>query len=587
MNRDLFVGNELPDFIFAPRTDAIYNAHGYLTKVPVDGILPYINAFTSAGDTVVDIFAGSGMTAVAAKIAGRNAVVSDISVLGKHIGEGYLTEVESGQFAAAAADASAKAKSQLGDLYLTSSLEGLPVSLIRTIWSFVYKCKACQEDIVYFEAIRANNWETPSNCVHCFEPFSKRSSEYVGDVPVLVVIDGQDGKQKELPVSPVDFAKIRQADSHPDLALVPGNAIDSQREMYRRSALGKWRLENTSRFFSSRNALALYYLWRAILRFDDIAVRKKLLFVFTAILPRASRRYQWSPQRPLNAATQTYYIAPVYYEWNVFDLFERKVRAIIRADDELRNRRAALAPSGQTSQRYVLSSAAHLAHLESESVDYVFTDPPFGSNLFYADMSLFHEAWLDGTTDDKEEAVIHTNGHKALDADRRYESLLRSACEEAFRVLKPGKCLSLVFGNSSGRIWSMVQKILLDSGFVPRPLHVGILDKGQRSVKGLASGFESVSTLDLILTVRKPDSALNNATVSSGGVSVSDLVEEAVETFDFHRHQTPSHLYLTLLKEAFQRGLPVDEIHLSDIIDRLRVRNVHVHPKTGEFVRTM
>src|SRR5688572_3750858 len=46
MNRDLFVGDHLPDFIYAPRTDAIYNAHGYLTKVPVDGILPYLNCFT-------------------------------------------------------------------------------------------------------------------------------------------------------------------------------------------------------------------------------------------------------------------------------------------------------------------------------------------------------------------------------------------------------------------------------------------------------------------------------------------------------------------------------------------------------------
>jgi hypothetical protein len=36
--------DELPDFIFAMRTDAIYNAHGYLTKVPVDGILPHLNA---------------------------------------------------------------------------------------------------------------------------------------------------------------------------------------------------------------------------------------------------------------------------------------------------------------------------------------------------------------------------------------------------------------------------------------------------------------------------------------------------------------------------------------------------------------
>ena len=78
--------------------------------------------------------------------------------------------------------------------------------------------------------------------------------------------------------------------------------------------------------------------------FED--VRQKLRFAFTAILPRASRRYQWSAQRPLNAQNQTYYIAPVYYEWNVFDLFARKVRAISRADEELSARRAAIGAHG-------------------------------------------------------------------------------------------------------------------------------------------------------------------------------------------------------------------------------------------------
>jgi hypothetical protein len=146
-------------------------------------------------------------------------------------------------------------------------------------------------------------------------------------------------------------------------------------------------------------------------------------------------------------------------------------------------------------------------------------------------MSLFHEAWLDATTDDRDEAVIHTNGQKANGADERYELLLRGACREAFRILKPGKCMSVVFGNSSGRIWSMVQNILLESGFEPRPVHIGILDKGQRSVKGLTSGFESVSTLDLILTVRKPE-VVRQALMPVRTLPVSGLIEEAVQNFN-------------------------------------------------------
>src|SRR5205823_10176769 len=108
-------------------------------------------------------------------------------------------------------------------------------------------------------------------------------------------------------------------------------------------------------------------------------------------------------------------------------------------------------------------------------------------------------------TDHASEAVVHTTGKRKNGAEERYELLLRKAFEEAWRILKPGRYMSVVFGNSSGRIWGLVQRALRDAGFKAAPAHVAILDKGQRSVKGLNSGSEGVVTIDLILTVKKPD----------------------------------------------------------------------------------
>jgi len=78
----------LPEIVTAPRTDAIYNCHSYLTKVPIAAIQPFIEAFTGPGDVVADFFAGSGMTGLAALSVNRRARLSDISVLGKHIAWG-------------------------------------------------------------------------------------------------------------------------------------------------------------------------------------------------------------------------------------------------------------------------------------------------------------------------------------------------------------------------------------------------------------------------------------------------------------------------------------------------------------------
>jgi hypothetical protein len=111
--------DQLADRITAPRTDAIYNCHAYLTKVPVAAIQPFIETFSSAGETVADIFAGSGMTGIAAAALGRKAKLSDISVLGRHIATGYLTKINLAELRRGAERVVDRAKNRLGDLYTT------------------------------------------------------------------------------------------------------------------------------------------------------------------------------------------------------------------------------------------------------------------------------------------------------------------------------------------------------------------------------------------------------------------------------------------------------------------------------------
>src|SRR5439155_18451209 len=96
------------------------------------------------------------------------------------------------------------------------------------------------------------------------------------------------------------------------------------------------------------------------------------------------------------------------------------------------------------------SSATDLSWLPSSSIDYVFTDPPFGANLFYGDCNVVWEAWLGDVTDLTEEIVVNRSlpagaGGKSL-AD--YEGLLAGAFSEVARVLKPGARASVVFHNS-------------------------------------------------------------------------------------------------------------------------------------------
>jgi adenine-specific DNA methylase len=230
---------------------------------------------------------------------------------------------------------------------------------------------------------------------------------------------------------------------------------------------------------------------------------------------------------------------------------------------------------------YKIASADRLKHLNDESVDYVFTDPPFGSNIFYSDMNLFHEAWLGQVTDHAREAVMHTTGRKKNGAAERYEAFLRGAFAEAVRVLKPGRFMSVVFGNSDGRVWGLVQRAMRDAGFMFVPVHVAILDKGQRSVKGLNSGSEGVVTVDLVVTLRKPASASDKAEARKlKQAEAADLIEETVRSIPA-KLLTPSHVYATIVRDAIKRHLMVDHLHLSDVLIALRNAGYRIDPKTG------
>jgi len=104
-------------------------------------------------------------------------------------------------------------------------------------------------------------------------------------------------------------------------------------------------------------------------------------------------------------------------------------------------------------------------------------------------MSLFHEAWLGKTTDYANEAVVDRSGNGATRRTaERYQGLIGGALRECSRVLKDEGWLSLVFSNSTGAMWALVQRAVAAAGFQIDAEHIAVLDKGQRSVKGLASG---------------------------------------------------------------------------------------------------
>ena len=160
-------------------------------------------------------------------------------------------------------------------------------------------------------------------------------------------------------------------------------------------------------------------------------------------------------------------------------------------------------PMHRTNAQYVNSADTLL--LADDSVDYIFTDPPFGSNLNYSELNSFSEPWLKVMTNNAHEAI--ENKAQGKDATIYRETMTKCFAEYS-RVLKSGKYMTVEFSNTSAAVWNSIQTALQNVGFVI--VNVAALDKKQGSFNAVTS--TTAVKQDLVITCYKPKTTIHEVT---------------------------------------------------------------------------
>jgi len=469
------------------------------------------------------------------KLGPRRVVLNDLSPAATFIAYNYNSPVDPDEFEREAKRILEEVRKECGWMYATLDTEGMTISRetveglaerVRqaksagevkriveensqlmgeaqyTIWSDVFVCPNCSQEIVFWDVAfdqSEGKVKDEFSCPHCFidslkkrdlerawvtkfDPFLNTMVRLAKQVPVLVNYKAENGRF-ERPVDSFDLALIEKIEELRIPYWFPTNRMAEGEETRRNDPIG---LTHVHHFYTKRNL-------RALATLDNEVSKTSVPFLkvwFTSGLQATSRMYVFRANRKMGVVSGTLYVASLFTENSVLKHVSHKARDFARI--------VLIA-----SERMFLSTGTTSAptNIPSVSVDYVFTDPPFGGNLMYSELNFLWEAWLRVFTNNREEAIENKVQGKGL---AEYQKIMERCFKEYYRVLKPGRWMTVVFHNSKNSVWNAIQEGLWRAGFVVADVRT--LDKQQRTFKQTTAA--GAVEKDLVISAYKPNEGL-------------------------------------------------------------------------------
>lgn len=588
--------------VSAGKRHPLYQAHSYWTKVPHEAIARFILHYTKPGDVVLDGFAGTGMVGVAAQVCAhpdatlrlaveaeqgdvewgaRRVALQDLSVAASVVSAGLNLPIDGDRFEQESGRLLEQFARDLGWMYETQTDDGRSLSVDYIVWSDVMTC-TCGLPLVYFDLAfdeERQKFEDDFVCPSCgvetnkaalgrrytdaWDPLLGRTVRVVERQPVRVYFQ-ESGQERWKPCTESDLSVLRAVEALIRDVEVPTSRIPYMHLTHERNDLTSSGITHFHHLWPSRALVALSWFWRAVALQEDPLLRTALSFWIEQAFWGMSRMVVFSRQvySMVNQYRKGYYHVPaVSGEVSVAYYLGRRRESYVRA---LR---------AKTASSIVIQSVASTEKLlmSDESADYVFVDPPFGENIYYADLDYLTDTWYHVCTNREAEATVDRSRREPRRlAD--YSLRMERCFSELFRVLKPGRWMTVEFSNSSNEVWQAIQEALSSAGFVVADTRV--FDKQQGSYRQVTA--KNVVKRDLIISAYKP-----SAVVEERFALVAGSVEGAWEFVREHL----SHLPVT---EGSRGEARVVRERMADrLYDRMVAYHVHrgvtVPLTAGEF----
>lgn len=404
-----------------------FGVHGYFTKQAWNVVQAYIKNYSQPGDTVLDPFGGSGVTAIEAMMVQRKAIHIDLNPLSVFMVNSLITPVDFNLLA---------------------------------------------------------------------DEFDTLEKEFT----------------KHLPQTDKEIKEALQKYPYPKGDILPkGSDVETVEDL-----------------FSEKQLAQLAYLKHLILNVKDESCRNSFLLPFSSTINKINQTFHYTKSKGGGGGDSgpfryyRYRIAPEPPDLDVFKVYTQKYQKLVKAKKEIR-------PfiNNETIQnvKIVKGTATDLSFIENESIDYIYTDPPYGAKIPYLDLSTMWNAWLDLDVSEEDRNLEAIEGGMQEKTKDDYSHLLADSIKEMYRVLKFDRWMSFVFAHKDPHYWHIIVEAAEKAGFE----YAGTVKQknGQSSFKKRQNPFSVLSGQLIINFIKKKTpQALQRVKL---GTNIYDLVTETIE----------------------------------------------------------
>jgi adenine-specific DNA methylase len=286
--------------------------------------------------------------------------------------------------------------------------------------------------------------------------------------------------------------------------------------------------------FTPYQLISLALLKDCIDKVENSYTKNALLLAWSATLSKVNKTFLSARGRVESRGGSSifsiyrYKIAKKPIELPPWETFYDRAKNIVRAAEEISKIIELKKQTNGWHGKFLVfsSDVEELAHDFSDSIDYIFTDPPYGGHISYLDLSILWNTWLGILPSEeikRKEMIV--GGELRFDEDFYTNKLARSV-KACFNMLKDQRWLSIVFQHWNTAYFETILSAAKDCRAELRSAVSQVGDPIWSMHK--KKGKESVLAGEVILTFFK-SGKVTKPIKRDNDITLEELVEEILD----------------------------------------------------------